>query len=207
MSELKVFPYSKDCHYILAVELLLDYIHQYVSLNKEAEKAILVSFKTKEYPNGKKLLRKGDTCRNLYFMLRGTVRTFFYQSDKDVTTWIYPEGYFFTAWSSFINNQPGHEFIELVEDSQIAFITKEALDILYDQHASIERFGRYLAEEQLASIDEYSKGYLFLSAREKYDLLLSFFPDVTQRVNLGHIASLLGITQETLSRIRGKKTG
>ncbi len=63
-----------------------------------------------------------------------------------------------------------------------------------------------LIEEQLVYIDTYSKGYMFLSAKEKYDKLLSFFPDIDQRANLGYIASMLGISQETLSRIRGEKS-
>jgi len=69
---------------------------------------------------------------------------------------------------------------------------------------AFERFGRILMEEQLAFIDYYFKGVLFMTAKEKYSLLLSYFPDITQRVNLGHIASFLGITQETLSRLRSR---
>ena len=88
------------------------------------------------------------------------------------------------------------------KDSELAYITKAGLMQLYDQYHKIERFGRMLAEEQLAAIDDYSRGFALLSAKEKYESLLSFFPDVTQRVNLGYIASMLGITQETLSRIR-----
>ena len=168
------------------MNLLMEYIKYYVSLTPDAEQDILNAFKVNEYPGGKTILQKGDICNKLYFMLKGTSRTFFYQNEKDVTTWIYPEGYFFTSWASLLSGSPSFEFIEILENSKVAFITKQTLHNLYDKHPAVERFGRLLAEEQLAAVDDYSKGYMFLSAKEKYDLLLSFFPDVTQRVNLGH---------------------
>ena len=79
------------------------------------------------------------------------------------------------------------------------------MEQLYQESPQFERFGRKMYEQQLAYLDAFYKGYLFMTAKERYDLLLSVFPDVTQRVNLGHIASFLGISQETLSRIRAKK--
>jgi len=76
---------------------------------------------------------------------------------------------------------------------------------LIETYPKFERFSRLLAEEQLAFIDLYSKGYMFMSAKEKYQLLLSNIPDIELRVKLGYIASFLGISQETLSRIRSSK--
>ena len=68
----------------------------------------------------------------------------------------------------------------------------------------MQEFGRLMVEEQLTFLDYFYRGFMFMSAKEKYNLLLSIFPDVTQRVNLGHIAAVLGISLETLSRIRKK---
>ena len=181
---------------------LINYIRYYVKLSPLAEKAILERFNVREYQKDDLLLREGDTCRNLYFLMEGTLRTFYHDDGKEVTTWIYPDGFFVTAWSSFLLGQPSFESIQALQPTKVAFITKSSLYNLYDLHPSMERFGRYLAEEQLSSIDEYAKGYHLLTAKEKYDNLLEFFPDVEQRSNLGYIASMLGISQETLSRIR-----
>ena len=182
---------------------LLEYINYYVPLGPEENQAIQNTFKTKVYPKGHILVNEGEVCQKMYFILKGTSRTFHDHTKKEVTTWIYPESHFITSWSSFILEQPSSESIQVLEkDSELAYITKAGLMQLYDQYHKIERFGRMLAEEQLAAIDDYSRGFALLSAKEKYESLLSFFPDVTQRVNLGYIASMLGITQETLSRIR-----
>lgn len=184
------------------MESLLRYIGHYVNLTPHSKELVANTFKVTDYQKGHILFNEGDICRNLYFIINGVCRTYHDHDKKEITTWIYPESYFVTAWSSFIFKQPSLESVQVLEDSRIASITKDSLNLLYDQDRLIERFGRHLAEEQLALLDDYSRGYDLKSAKEKYQSLLSFFPDVTQRVNLGYIASMLGITQETLSRIR-----
>ncbi|MCE7996079.1 MAG: Crp/Fnr family transcriptional regulator [Roseivirga sp.] len=187
------------------MQALLSYMKYYVTLTPEEEEAVLETYKVKTFPKGHILIHEGQVCQHMYFILKGVCRTYHDHTKKEVTTWIYPEDNFLTSWSSFIQETPGSESLQVLEkDTELAFITKESLQQLYDRFRSIERFGRCLAEEQLALIDDYSRGYALLSAREKYESLLSFFPDVTQRVNLGYVASVLGITQETLSRIRRK---
>lgn len=183
---------------------LINYIKYYVPIPPETENAVAESFKIREYQKDDLLLREGDTCRNLFFILEGTVRTFYFHEGKEVTTWIYPDGFFTTAWSSFLLEKSSFESLQAIQPTKVAFITKHTLDLLYDKHHSIERFGRYLVEEQLTAIDGYSKGYHLLSAKEKYKNLLAFFPDIEQRANLGYIASMLGISQETLSRVRAE---
>ena len=184
------------------MELLIQYVRYYVKLNDEEEKALFNAFTVEHFSKDHQLLEEERTSTKLYFVLSGTVRTFYHHGGKEVTTWIYPEGYFVTAWTSYLQNKPSFEAIEVVEDARIAAISKTKLEQLFDDFPRIERFGRRLMEDQLAYVDEYSKGYNFKSAKEKYEELLSFFPDITQRINLGHIASFLGISQETLSRIR-----
>ena len=93
----------------------------------------------------------------------------------------------------------------LLEDGTLLEISYEGMQDLYAQFARFERFGRVLMEEHLAFIDHFSRGYMFLSAKERYQQLLISFPDIELRVKLGQIASFLGISQETLSRIRSGK--
>ncbi len=181
---------------------LVNYIKYYVSLPNEAEQAIRESFKIRDYKKDDLLLREGDTCRNLFFIMEGTIRTFYLHDGKEITTWIYPDGFFTTAWSSFLLGKKSFESVQALERTRVAYVSKHSWEHLFDEHQSIERFGRFLAEEQLTAIDEYAKGYYLLSAKEKYNNLLAFFPDIVQRANLGYIASMLGISQETLSRVR-----
>lgn len=183
----------------------IHYVKSKSNISPDTEQALKDNLEIKHYQKQDLLLKEGQIARYLFFAISGTVRTFYYHDGKDITSWIYPETIPFTAWSSFITQNSSFEYIEVLEPSIILSIQHENLLNLYKEHPSLERFGRLMVEEQFSFIDWYSKGYMFMTAKEKYEALLNFFPDVTLRVNLGHVASLLGITQETLSRIRAKR--
>ncbi len=176
-----------------------------VPISKELLQKLAQIATVETIPKGRLLIKEGQIAYRLYFLEKGTARTYYYHNAKDITSWIYGEYAPFTTWYSYLNHQPSFENLELVEDATVISFTKNDLEKLYLEHPHFERFGRKMAEQQLAYLDAFYKGYLFMTAKERYDLLLSVFPNVTQRVNLGHIASLLGISQETLSRIRAKK--
>ena len=180
------------------------YIKQYINLSIEAEKDILNLVLIEKAPKGHILLKEGKTCERLYFITEGTLRTFHYQNGKDITYWIYSENTMITSWHSYILRKPASEYIETTEDSILVSLSYNQWQELYLKHPKLERFGRLILEEQMAMLDDFFKGYYFLTAKEKYELLTTAFPSITQRANLGHIASMLGISQETLSRIRGK---
>ena len=181
---------------------LINYIKERTPISEEVANDILSICKTAFFDKKHILLKEGKTAPYLYILEKGIARTFYYMDGKDVTSWIYPENIPFTSWYSFLNREPAFEYIELLSDAEIVFIHYDDLQNLYKKHPVLERFGRIMIETQFSFLDAYSKGYSFMSAKEKYESLLSFFPDLPLRVNLGYIASLLGISQETLSRIR-----
>ncbi|NER11844.1 cyclic nucleotide-binding domain-containing protein [Leptobacterium flavescens] len=182
----------------------INYIKLYIDLSHEAETEIQQLALYEEVAKGHQLLEVGKTARRLYFIVSGTIRTFFYQKGKDVTYWIYPENSVITSWHSYLLKKPSAEYIEVIEDSMLISLSYDEWQDLYSKYPELERFGRLLFQEQIALLDDFYKGYYFMTAKEKYELLLQFFPDITLRANLGYIASMLGISQETLSRIRGK---
>lgn len=184
---------------------LVEYINHKVQLPLEVKDAVL-SVCEKEQLNKNHLLIKEDrVTHKLYFIEKGSARTFYYHDGKDVTSWIYREGQLITSWSSFFTRLPSYENVELTEDASVISISYDNLQKLYQTYPKMQEFGRIMVEDQMVFLDYFYKGFFFITAKEKYALLLSIFPDVTQRVNLGHIASFLGISQETLSRIRKKK--
>ena len=180
----------------------LNFIKLYINLSKEAEDEILDLALIEEVPKGHLLLKEGKTCERLYFIERGTIRTYHYQDGKDITYWIYPDNSIATSWHSYILRKPASEYIEATESTTLISLTYNQWQELYLKYPKLERFGRLILEEQMALLDDFFKGYYFLTAKEKYQLLTTAFPSITQRANLGHIASMLGISQETLSRIR-----
>lgn len=186
------------------MKTFIDYIKQYVELSEAAEHDITQVALLEEVPKGHTLLKEGKTCKRTYFLSKGTIRIFFYQKGKDVTHWIYPDNMLFTSWSSYLLKKPATEYCETIEAATLVSLTYDQWQSLYIKHPELERFGRLIVEEQMAMIDDFYKGYYFLTAKEKYNLLIEAFPSIIQRANLGYIASMLGISQETLSRIRGK---
>jgi signal-transduction protein with cAMP-binding, CBS, and nucleotidyltransferase domain len=191
-------------YYICCMVEFTSLIKQYIQLSPEAEAEITRVSKVEVFPKGYLIIDEGVTCKRLYFLMKGTVRSYFYQKGKDVTYWIYPENYLFTSWPSYLMKKTSSEFIETIDACTVLSISYDTWQDLYTKFPELDRFGRLIMEEQIALIHEFYMGYYFLSAKEKYELVVSVFPDITQRANLGHIASMLGISQETLSRIRGK---
>ncbi|AXT19770.1 Crp/Fnr family transcriptional regulator [Flavobacteriaceae bacterium AU392] len=184
----------------------LTYIKQYIDISPEIEVEMTNIMRKESIIKGELLLEEGKICKRLYFLSKGTIRTYFFQKGKDITYWIYPENTIVTSWHSYLLCKPSTEYIEVINDAIVYSITYDQWEELYLKYPSLERFGRLVMEEVVALIDDFYKGYYLLSAKEKYELLISVFPNITQRANLGHIASMLGISQETLSRIRrGKK--
>ena len=184
---------------------LIEYINFRVQLPTPLKDVIQSVCKEEELGRGDLLIKQDSVAHRLFFIKKGSARTFYYHQGKDVTSWIYREGQIITSWSSFFTRTPSHESVELAEDSTVISISYDDLQNLYRSYPKMQEFGRIMVESQLVFLEYFYKGFFFISAKEKYDLLLSIFPDVTQRVNLGHIASFLGISQETLSRIRKKK--
>lgn len=186
------------------MEEFLKFICNYIELSKNAEESIRQFVKEIQMKKGSLLSSEGKTSKHMYFLVSGVARTYLYINGKDITHWISLENSLITSWHSYVLEKPSSEYIELTEDATLVQISKDNWKELYKKHPELERFSRLVLEQELAIIDEFYKGYYFLTAKEKYELLISAVPEITQKANLGHIASMLGISQETLSRIRGK---
>lgn len=183
---------------------LIQRIKQTTFIDSSLEAAIEEFFFLEQFPKNAYLVEEGQCPKELFFLTTGVVRTFYIHKDKEVTSWIYRPEQFFTAWYGFLNQSASYEYIEVISDASLYSISYTNLQKLYKEHPSFERFGRLLIEEQMAFLDYFYKGYSFLTAKERYQSLLEYYPDIELHVKLGYIASLLGISQETLSRIRAK---
>lgn len=182
----------------------LDYINARAPIGQDLRTQLSDVSQTNEIDKAQLLVREGMVAHCIFFIKKGSARTYYLQDGKDVTSWFYREGQLVTSWTSFYKRVPSFENVELTEDSVVVSLSFDQLQTFYREHPKMQEFGRLMVEEQLTFLDYFYRGFMFMSAKEKYNLLLSIFPDVTQRVNLGPIASFLGISQETLSRIRKK---
>jgi len=184
---------------------LLQYISTRCFVDSELKERIQLDFERIELPKGSQLLEVDQRCHKLYFIDQGVIHNSYFIDGREITSWFYAENQFVTAWYSFYSQKPSFEGIQCLEDSVLYAISFEKYQNMIADSPAFGNFARLLAEESLAFLDFFSKGWSFLSAKEKYQMLEEFFPNIEQKVKLGLIASFLGISQETLSRIRGKK--
>lgn len=183
---------------------LLQYISTRCFVSAGLRERLHQDFTQIETQSGELLLKQDQRAGKLYFIEKGLIHNYYYHDSKRVSSWFYSENQFVTAWYSFYSQQPGFEEIECLESCIVYAISYEKYQKLIADFPAFGNFARLLAEEALAFLDYFSKSWSFLSAKEKYQLLQTHFPAIEQRVKLGQIASFLGISQETLSRIRAK---
>jgi CRP-like cAMP-binding protein len=180
------------------------HIQQYCQLNNATQKSLEAVLQKVELEKGTFLITEEKMCNHLYFLERGSVRGFYNLDGKEVTYWFAFENNFVTSFLSFITRKPGMENIQAMEDCTLWAVTYNDLQKLYTKHPSMERLGRIVHERYYVMLEERFLSNHFKEARDRYENLLANAPYILQRVPLGHVASYLGITQETLSRIRNK---
>ena len=183
---------------------LLTQLTNYYSLSESANTALQDCLKKISLAKGDYLLSEGKVCKQLYFLEKGALRGFYNLEGKEITHWFGFENDFVTSFHSFIKQEPAVENIQLLEGSILWAISKEQLKELFNQHHEIERLVRIVYEKYYLRLEERFVNAQFKTARERYENLLLETPHILERVTLGYIASYLGITQETLSRIRSQ---
>jgi len=183
---------------------LLDHITAYQPLSTAAQEALETCFVKTVLAKNDFLLKEGKRCRHLYFLEQGALRGFYNLDGKEVTHWFGFENDFVTSFHSFITGEAAVENIQLLESSTLWAISKEQLISLLDHHPDIERLVRVTYEKYYIRLEERYVNAQFKTATERYENLLQETAHILERVPLGHIASYLGISQETLSRIRSK---
>ncbi len=156
-------------------------------------------------PKNKDLQPIGHTCKTIYFMVKGIARIYYYKDGVDVTESFEFENAIIARVESLFSGRPSRKGIQVVEDAELVAIDANRLFQLYDKFPEIERLFRKIFEADYVNLVNRLESIQFHTAEERYNALVAESPEVLQRIPLKHIASYLGITQVSLSRIRAKK--
>lgn len=183
------------------IDQILDSIYELPDASKELLKQSILEVK---YQKGHILLRADKIEKSIFFIKKGLVRAFSYKENAEVTFWLGKEGDTIISMKSYIANQQGYENIELLEDGELYELKSIALQQLYKLDIHIANWGRKFAERELVKTEERLIFLQVRTATERYKDLLDNSPEIIRRVQLGYIASYLGITQVSLSRIRAE---
>ncbi len=186
---------------------IIQYIQTIARVSPEAVERISSSFVRKELPKKTLLFEEGQPVNSLYFIEKGLVRMYYInRQGKDITFGFYTEQHFVSIPESFFGQVPSRYYLELLENSVVHALGRSELMALIRDFPEIMEIENYVLRYFLLKASERTIALQFQTAEERYHTLSESQPTILQRAPLGAIASYLGITQETLSRIRARKS-
>jgi CRP-like cAMP-binding protein len=187
------------------MESLIHYFNQFQILPLAAQQAVLEGCTMIKISKNNDLQPIGHTCRTIYFMKKGIARIYYNKNGIDVTESFAFENNIIARVESLFTEKPSRKAIQIIENAEIIGINATHLFQLYDTHPKVERLFRKIFESAYVETIQRIEGIQFYTAEERYQTLLKETPDILKRIPLKYIASYLGITQVTLSRIRSGK--
>jgi CRP-like cAMP-binding protein len=187
------------------MQQLIEYLRNIIQLTDNDFTLLENSCTQIEVEKGQIILQEGKIAKKLYFIEQGLLYGNLNRDGKEIINWFAYENHFVTSMYSFIIQKPSYESIEALENCLVYEITYENLQLLYKQISGFEKLGRILTEQYYIQLEERTLSLQYLSANEKYKQFLEKDPELYQRISLGQLSSYLGISQETLSRVRAKK--
>lgn len=160
-------------------------------------------FSTQNLNKGAFFVKQDKVCRHIGFIVKGTLRTSYINNKaEEITSCFCTENNFTTSYKSFILQQPSNLSIQAIEDTELMIIDYDSLQKLYNSSPMWQNIGRTVAEQEYIVMEKYASILNNETAKEKYLRLLQEQPIVIQKASVEDIASYLGITRRTLSRIR-----
>jgi CRP-like cAMP-binding protein len=187
------------------LQQLFNKLEEFVSLNDDIKSKLESLVKVEQFEKDDFISKQGTVIKKMYFVESGLLRGFYYKGEKEVINWFCVEGEFASSMYSFVSQKPSYENIQALEKTTLISISYQDLQQLYKTYPEFDKIGRLLTEQYYVELEERLISLQFMSAKERYEFLLQNEKYLLQRVSLGYLASYLGITQETLSRIRAKK--
>lgn len=183
---------------------LVTHLSHFIPISAELEDYLL-RFTTKlNVEKNAHLVSINERSDSLYFIEKGLMRGYYFDNGKEITNWFAQEQEFGTCFYAFVANTISYEAIQAIEDCALIQITQSTLKELYVKFPETERIGRIITENYYIKLEERLLNIQFKTAKERYQNVLHKKASLLQRASLGQIASYLGITQETLSRIRAE---
>ncbi len=183
----------------------LQFCTQFSSLDEEAIADLVKNLKTKTVPKGEYFLKTGEVCKHLYFINEGLVKMYFIKDDKEFINVFAIENRLFTVFESYVTQTPSNFMLLALEPTTITLISYAEMDKLCKKHHCMETFFRKLVSLAATKMTRRISEMLEENATKRYNHFVKENKHILHRINLGDLASYLGITQQSLSRIRAQK--
>jgi CRP-like cAMP-binding protein len=184
---------------------LVDYLKSLYPISDQSLLYLYEHTTKKWVGRGKFLLKPGEYCSHYYYIYKGLLRAYIKEEKKEITTWLNPENEITTSIRSMVRRQPSLEYIQALEDSELYAVHFDDMEKMYTLFPEMNILARKLLVEYYADSEERSYISRIPSAKKRYRHFINSRPELVNRIPLKYVASYLGITLETLSRLRAKK--
>ena len=179
-------------------------LQQFCSIQDEDWQHLKKQLKPVSFNKGDLFVREGQLCKHIGFLNRGIARVYYVIDGKEITSYFNTENRnaFVCSFTAFLSRKPSFENVHFLEDAELLLLSYEQLQDLYDKRPGIQKLGRLMAEYNYVLSMERIYSLQHAPAIDRYATMLKIYPGLMNQVPHHYIASYLGITPESLSRIR-----
>jgi CRP-like cAMP-binding protein len=184
---------------------LFEHFEKYIKLSPVLKDALAERVHFVSFKKGEIIHNADNICKESYFIQKGIVRTYFLKDGKEITEYFSSENEWVNSPRSMTQQKRDIYFLDTLEDTTAFKLNVQNLVFLFDNFPEMERYARLSMGSLFGHFMERITSLRFTTAKDKYDHFRTVYADIYHRLPLGMVASYLGITQETLSRIRAEK--
>lgn len=175
------------------------------SLDNEIQSALDSISTHCNFKKGDIIVREGQVCKFSYHFIEGVGRKFYLNEAKEVTTEFYFPDDLAVVFDSYVFQLPSKEYIECLSDVTLSITHYEKFNELKEKYPKLVEFDLLMTETYASWLEQRMFDFRTLNATSRYNKLLNSNPHLIKHISLTHIASYLGVSLETLSRIRAKR--
>jgi CRP-like cAMP-binding protein len=182
----------------------INIFRQFTDFNNSELEIIMPYFEQKMFKKKSILLEIGKVSNEVFYLINGCIRLYCEKDGEELSTYFFTENMFAGSYDSFLSRRPSKVAIETLEESEVLVLTHEAQEKLYEIFPKMNEFIRKAIEQRFVLLHDLFISYLLNSPEERYLTLIKDRPELLQRIPQHQIASFLGITPVSLSRIRNR---
>jgi CRP-like cAMP-binding protein len=179
---------------------------QFTDFNDSELEIIMPYFEEKRIKKKTQLLDIGKVSNEVYYLIKGCIRLYCENDEEELSTYFFTENMFAGSYDSFLSRKPSKVAIETLEECEVLVLTHKAQEKLYKVFPKMNEFIRKAIEQRFVLLHDLFISYLLNSPEERYLMLQKDRPELLQRIPQHQIASFLGVTPVSLSRIRNRIT-
>ena len=177
---------------------------QFTDFNDRELRVIMPYFEFKIFKKKSILLDIGEVSNEVFYLIQGCIRLYCEKDGEELSTYFFTENMFAGSYDSFLSQQPSKVAIETLEDCEVLVLSHKSQEKLYKVFPKMNEFIRKAIEQRFVLLHDLFISYLLNSPEERYLMLIKDRPELLQRIPQHQIASFLGVTRVSLSRIRNR---